>query len=92
MTREVLVPVSLGPLQELQIILHLALHEGLDRNRLLDLVLCEDICGIVSEGSTEGAQNGSGKGVLCNILKFCRYAYSVFALNLTLDMGTSSVG
>lgn len=26
---------------------------------------------------------------LCNILKFCRYAYSVFALNLTLDMGTS---
>lgn len=29
--------------------------------------------------------------ILCSILKFCRYAYSVLALNFTLAMGTSSV-
>jgi hypothetical protein len=28
--------------------------------------------------------------ILCKILKFCRYAYSVLALNFTLAMGTSS--
>ena len=28
--------------------------------------------------------------ILCNTLKFCKYAYSVLALNLTRDMGTSS--
>lgn len=32
-----------------------------------------------------------GKDVLCRTLKFWRYWYSVFALNLTLVMGTSTV-
>ena len=39
----VLVPKLLCPLQEIEVVLHLALHQGFDRDGLLDLMLCEGI-------------------------------------------------
>lgn len=43
-SRVVLVPESLCPLQELEVVLHLALYESLDGNGLVDLVLGESVC------------------------------------------------
>jgi hypothetical protein len=82
---EVLVPVLLDELEKLEVVLHLALYQRLDPDGLVDLVLGECVCG--GQLQREGA---GGEHVLCNILKFCRYAYSVLALNLTRAMGTSS--
>lgn len=42
-TREVLVPEALCPLQELEVVLHLALDEHLDGDGAVDLVLAEYI-------------------------------------------------
>lgn len=84
-TGEMLVPVLLDKLEEFEVVLHLALYERLDADGLVDVVLGERVW-IVS-----GEMDGGRGDVLCNTLKFCRYAYSVFALNLTRDMGTSSV-
>ena len=44
MAREVLVPVLLDKLEELEVVLHLAFHEGFDGDRLVNLVLGKGIC------------------------------------------------
>jgi hypothetical protein len=63
----VLVPVLLDELEELEVVLHLALDQRLDADGLVDLVLGERIC-----TASVGAGAGAGADVLCNILKFCR--------------------
>jgi hypothetical protein len=82
--REVLVPVLLDELEELEVVLHLALDEGFDADGLIDMVLGECVC-----ACQYCFWHRAMGDALCNTLKFCRYAYSVLALNLTLDMGTS---
>ena len=42
-TRVVLVPEALCPLQELQVVLHLALDQLLDRDRPVDMVFAESV-------------------------------------------------
>lgn len=61
-TWEVLVPELLRPLQEVQVVLHLAFHELLDRNHLVDVVLCERICGRnrVSADAVNGPSHQEG--------------------------------
>lgn len=49
----------------------------------------ERVCTLVVSQSAGDNTRGL-EDVLCSTLKFCKYAYSVFALNLTRDMGTSS--
>jgi len=94
---EVLVPVFFGPLQELEVVLHFAFYEGFDGDGAVDVVAGEDIYTNTKKIAVSyvGVRDwGGGRGgvvdVLCRILKFWRYAYSVFALNLTRAIGTSS--
>jgi hypothetical protein len=91
--REVLVPVLLDELKELEVVLHLALDQRLHPDGLVDLVFGEGICVVsvrVRSVRCRAIEAGKEGCVLCNTLKFCRYAYSVLALNLTRDIGTSS--
>ena len=84
--REVLVPVPLGPLEEFEVVLHLALDQLFDIHRAVDAMSRE---AVYRESLLACDTQPRRCSLLWRILKFWRYAYSVFTLNLTRDMGTS---
>jgi hypothetical protein len=84
--RIVLVPVSLGPLKELEVVLHLALYELLNVNRSVDVLLGEVYYRTVSKLFYLASEL---RIVPVRTLKLLMYSYSDLALNLILCIGTS---
>jgi hypothetical protein len=87
MAGEVLVPVSLRPLEEFEIVLHLAFDKRFYWNGAVEAVAGKGIYESVSVVDT----TYRGLVLLCKILKFCMYAYSVLTLNLTRPIGISTI-
>jgi hypothetical protein len=84
--REVLIPISLAPLKEFEVVLHLTFDELLNVNGSIDAMACEAVyCSILSVFVLSGSAEHL-RGVLAlqdlKILQVC-----VFGIDIKLDSG-----